>query len=381
MGTENVGAQPRQLQQQNPNSGNARTIRSVKGAQLALQATKARYTAGSLRDGADAFIRGAQANPFEAPVEEMNQEDLERTSLIKEVNKQKLQETHKKANKTAQGIVLRLSAEEVAEKALDKLPKLSKFLSKGTQEGQTPQVQRELVEGNIEKMLEDPSGMVPIFEATTLKNLKKELEKARKEGDTKTEEQLTELEASLSNLFGIFETDVNGEGSHVALLEQLEVMDYSTMSPEIKAQIEEYEADLNKVVEVEHANLQGIQQIENSPTFIAGVGQKGDKGHRTFMAKLGAILADDKGGVLNFNEEEITWHLDTYQYKTGEDGMPSTRLDVKHLANMSEKFWVVPRKSGITNLLTNEQPMPHLILLENADEPHLMAPEPQEALA
>ncbi len=373
MGTKNIGAQVQQLQKNPNNSSNARTIRSIKDAQVALRATQARYDAASHRDIEDKFIIGSE--PMPAP-EEMQQEDLERTSLIKQLNNKKLKDTHKKANKTAQAIVLRLAAEEIKDKALNQLPKLAKFLAKGTEAQQDPQAQQQAIETNIEKMLDDPSGMIRIFEATTLKNLKKELEKAKTGSQDKAE--LSSLEASLASLFSIFGDDVKGgDGSHVALLQKLESMDYEQMSEPVKSLIEQYRDDLNDVVSVEHENLQSLQQIENSPTFISGVGQKGDKGHRYFMAKLGAVISDDKGGILNYDEEEITWHLDTYQYKTGEDGMPTTRLDVKHLANTSEKFWVIPRKSGITNLLTNEQPMPHLILLENADEPEEFTPAPE----
>ncbi len=225
-------------------------------------------------------------------------------------------------------------------------PGLSDFPKKGT-EGKSPEEAQKILAKNIETLTKGPDNIKTLHTISATIAGKLSGDKALKSsGDTK--DSNVENQELLADLQGVIDS-----GSHEEVqqfLERLKGANPQLLSA-LKGPIKEYKKSLENVFKSEQRNIANQDEMKKNPLFQEGVEFKNDKALRNLFAKLAGQMIDQKGGIYNFKDDDVTWQLAPFEHKPGVDGRTVTDLSIRRLLPSE-----LANNNTYTAHLTEEQP-------------------------
>lgn len=310
-----------------PNVSGARVYRSLQDIGNLL-----RETSASERGETNKFDSFTPADP-----EVQKENALQHTKNISQQNRIKDGLLAKQANQSATAILLQAAL------LLD--PTLSEFPKKGT-EGKSPEEAQKILAKNIETLTKGPDNIKTLHTIAAKISEKLSGDKALKNSD--------EAESTPENqeLLAKIKSAIEG-GTHEGVQELLE--DLKGTNPQLlsalKPLINDYKISLENSYKFEQRNIANKDEMKKNPLFQEGVEFKNDKALRNLFAKLAGQMIDQKGGIYNFKDDDVTWQLAPFEHKPGVDGRTVTDLTIRRLLPSE-----LANNNTYTAHLTEEQP-------------------------
>ncbi len=282
-------------------------------------------------DGPDLFFK----SPEDPSAKKAD--DLKHVKELSQKNSQKNQLLVEQSNKNAAAILLRA--------ALLADPGLSEFPKKGT-EGKSQEEAQAIWNKNIDALTNGPDNIKTLHTIASTISDKLSGDKASK--NSNESEETPENQALLADLQSVIDS-----GSHEQVqqfLERLKGTNPQLLSA-LKGPIKDYKESLKKVFDSEQRNIANLDEMKKNPLFQDGVSSKGDKALRNAQSVLAGIIIDQKGGIYNYSDTDVTWQLAPFEHKPGVDGRTVTDLSIRRLLPSE-----LANNNTYTAHLTEEQP-------------------------
>jgi hypothetical protein len=291
---------------------------------------------------------------------EDNKNILDKQSLkeqIKENNiKQMTMQQHQIANNKAQAVLIYLFREV--------FPEGLKFFNRPAQIADSAEQARNISQEDFCRIIEEPMKILRVLQELIPARLSELKKKSHESGNLDEVAHYERVDEILSKIFDVT-NQINGNGSHMALLSLLEELDQSKIQGELKSLIAEYHKSLNELGKnIQRANAQLINRIRHPYSELTtGVKTRIDQGLRdslyTRPENLGAAQRDHYGGIMGkvYDYRDIDWPFGgtPWEYGTnikGDSNNPNPPFPVRRLAG---------EMRGYIGTLTEDQPGPMFV--------------------
>lgn len=336
----------------------------------ALKSQKIATTlSGSTRE---AQISSGTNRTEETPISQIDSFDTQKTGSSDEakiLNKKALEakikenslreitaQEHENANSKAQSVIICL-IKEIFPEGLD-------FFNRSNKLAQNSQQAQEIQEEDFKRIKEEPGKILEVVTALVPSKISQMKSKANTSGNQDDIKHYDKVEEILDKIFDVTK-QVNGKGSHTALLGLIESLDQSKIQGDLKDLISDYHNSLSTLGnQIKRANAQLLNRIKHPQTELTtGVATKIDQGLRASLytrpESLGAAQRDHYGGIMGsiYDFKDTDWTLGGMPWEYG--------LNVKGSETASATPFPVRRLAGemrgYIGTLTEAQPGPMFV--------------------
>jgi len=333
------------------------TITSHKIANTITKSTKGmELDPGRSRTEENPFIK---KDSFGVKKEE-NKSILDKNSLKEQIKENSIKQMtlhqHQIANNKAQSVLIYLFREV--------FPEGLQFFNRQAQVAQSQEHARNICYEDFNRITEEPFKILKVLQElipAKLAELKKKSYVNDNQNDIAHYQRVDEI---LCKIFDVT-NQVNGNGSHTALLSLIDELDQSKIQGELKQLISDYHQSLSDLgKQIQRANAQLINRIRHPHSELTtGVITRIDKGLRdtlyTRPESLGAAQRDHFGGIMGkiYDYRDIDWPFGGAPWEYGSN--------VRGDNNTSKPPFPVRRLAGemrgYIGMLTEEQPGPMFV--------------------
>lgn len=343
--------------------GNLDAGKKIAGQQTAIKGSlqESQKTAASARsdenplEQIDGFSRATAIAPETAP--EKNKK-LIKSQLDDKALREMTTKEHEAANNKAQTLIVFLMKQV--------FPEGLEFFNRGQKLAENPQDAKEIAQYDFEKIKEDPSKILSVAVSVIPGKLTEAKKRANEAGDTNQEQRLERIDEILGQLFGVMQ-EVDGNGSHQALLNLIDSLDPTQIKGELHTLITDYHKSLATLgKQIQRAAAQMLDRKRHPFTeLVTGVSTIVDKGlHKTLYTRpesLGAAQRDHLGGIMGsiYDFKDTDWKFASMPW---EYGLNVKDEDINQVGSLSKPSFPVRRLAmemrGYVGQLTEEQPGP-----------------------
>jgi|GEM_PF-3935640 len=276
---------------------------------------------------------------------------------IKEKNiKEITAKEHENANNKAQSVLVYLFREV--------FPEGLNFFNRSNQVAQTPQQAAEIAKEDFERITEKPEKILQVLKDVIPAKIAEMKSKAQTSGNQDDIQHYNRVDEILGRIFDVT-NQVDGKGSHTALLGLIESLDQSKIQGDLKGLISDYHNSLSALGnQIKRANAQLINRTRHPQSELTtGVGTKIDQGLRASLytrpESLGAAHRDHLGGIMGsiYDFKDTDWTLGGTPWEYG--------INVKGSETASLTPFPVRRLAGemrgYIGTLTEAQPGPMFV--------------------
>jgi hypothetical protein len=319
-------------------------------------------TVASIRDSEspldkmiDGFLAAKETTPETAPARNKRQinQQIDNNALREMTTKE-----HEAANNKAQTLVVFLM-KQVFPEGLD-------FFSRPQKLAENPKDARGIAQDDFNRIKEDPSKILEVAINVVPGKLMEGKKLAKEAGNKDEEKRLDRVDEILGQLFGVM-AQVEGKGSHQALLGLIDSLDPTQIKGELHTLITDYHkslASLGKQIQRSAAQMLDRKRHPFSE-LITGVSTVVDKGlQRTLYTRpesLGAAQRDHLGGIMGsiYDFKDTDWKFASMPW---EYGLNVKGEDINQVGSLTRPSFPVRRlamqMTGYVGQLTEEQPGP-----------------------
>lgn len=328
---------------------------SIKGSVQESQKTVASLRGDEAPSAVDGFSAAKETKPETAP--EKNKK-LIKDQLNDNALREMTAKEHEAANNKAQTLVVFLMKQV--------FPEGLEFFNRPQKLAENPQDAKEIAQYDFDKIKEDPSKILTVAMSVIPGKLLEAKKRANEAGDENQEKRLDRIDEILGQLFGVME-QVEGKGSHTALLGLIDSLDPTQIKGELHTLITDYHkslASLGKQIQRSAAQMLDRKRHPFSE-LVTGVSTIVDKGlHKTLYTRpesLGAALRDHLGGVMGsiYDFKDTDWKFASMPW---EYGLNVKGEDINQVGSLSKPSFPVRRLAmemrGYVGQLTEDQPGP-----------------------
>jgi hypothetical protein len=288
---------------------------------------------------------------------EENKNNLDKKTLDDQINiKENTAKEHENANNKAQSVLVYLFREV--------FPEGLNFFNRSNQIAQNPQQAAEIAKEDFGRITEKPEKILQVLKDVIPAKIAEMKSKANASGNQDDIKHYDRVDEILGRIFDVT-NQLDGKGSHTALLGLIESLDQSKIQGDLKGLISDYHNSLSALGnQIKRANAQLLNRTRHPQSeLITGVTTKIDQGLRASLytrpESLGAAHRDHLGGIMGsiYDFKDTDWTLGGTPWEyginvKGSETASATPFPVRRLAG---------EMRGYIGTLTEAQPGPMFV--------------------